>query len=206
MGGQERKDVGVGAVRGRHHRVQQLVVLSQLEHRADRALQRAGEVIGMVVERTGHHPQEALQLGHDHRLGQRLLGADLVVDRLPAHAHCLGQSGHRHVAPPDLSGHRDRCRDDAPPQRLPDESTARSHVSESRTGSMPGVVLHEQVRTGPGQRPDAPEESVYAEAGSNGTKSAFSRTPQSGQDQSTGMSTHAVPAAKPSCSSPAATS
>ena len=39
-----------------------------------------------------------------------------------------------------------------------------------------------------------------------GTKSTFSLTPQSGQHQPSGMSTHAVPAANPSCSSPASTS
>ncbi len=41
---------------------------------------------------------------------------------------------------------------------------------------------------------------------STGTKSTFSRTPQSGQHQSSGTSAQAVPAANPSCSSPTSTS
>ena len=43
--------------------------------------------------------EEALELGHDHRLGQRALGADLVVDRLPAHPDPLGEPRHRHRGP-----------------------------------------------------------------------------------------------------------
>ena len=53
------------------------------------------QVVGLVVEGLGDDSQEALELGQDHRLGERRLGPDLVVDGLPAHPDLGRQPGHR---------------------------------------------------------------------------------------------------------------
>ena len=96
---QQRQQLGVRAVGGRDHRVQQPVVLRQLEHAARGRADRPGQVVGMPVEGGLDGREEPVELGEDHRLGQGGLGADLVVDRLPADPDPLGQPRHRHLRP-----------------------------------------------------------------------------------------------------------
>ncbi len=69
----------------------------------------AADQVGRVrVEGDGDQLEEPVQLAQDHRLGEQRLGADLVVDGLPADAHHVGEPRHRHLGPAVLGGQRDR--------------------------------------------------------------------------------------------------
>ena len=178
VGGQQREQLGVRAMRGRDDGLEQQVVLGGLEHGARRVADRGDQVGRVRVEGHGDQAEEPLQLAQDHPLREQRLRADLVVDGLPAHADHVGEPRHRHLGPADLGGQGHGRVDDA---------LAHRHRGHRRHG-------HERYGA---QR---------AGSRSRGTKSTFSRTPQSGQHQLSGTSFHAVPAAKPSCSSPASTS
>ena len=137
------------------------------------------------------------------------------------------------TAPCGRSGHADPTRttsrrEPAPaglpfqPQRL--HRTRRHRSSKLRTVLLTGcrvehvhdvvvVELEELVRHRLAHAEALAAVAVHADphqatsrSSWTGTKSTFSRTPQSGQHQVSGISAHAVPAAKPSCSSPAFTS
>ena len=90
--GQQRQQLGVGAVGRRDDGVQQLVVLGELEHAAATppGSRRPGRRGGRSKARSTT-AEEPVELVQDHRLGQAVLGADLVVDRLPAHADPVGE-------------------------------------------------------------------------------------------------------------------
>ena len=113
------------------------------------------------------HREEALELAQDHRLGQRRLGADLVVDGLPAHADPLGE--------PRPSSPR--------PSPTSVVSSDRGATMRSRSRSEGWSRRHPRNR-----RPRQPPRGRQAgSAVDSGTKSTFSRTPQSGQHQSSGI-------------------
>ena len=183
MGGQQRQQLGVGAVGGGDDRVQQRVVLRPARaRRARRPRIAATRSSGCASKARVDRRRGTVELGRIIASASARLGADLVVDRLPADA----RPGRRAVAivtaaQPALGG-----------ELRPRPSTIRSRMRHA------GAALGRRAR----HRPPVAG-SASAVASSSGTKSTFSRTPQSGQHQSSGMSAQAVPAAKPSCSSPA---
>lgn len=127
----------------------------------------------MPLELRLHQREKAAELIAHDRLGQRVFPADLVVHLLSAHPDIVGQPRHGEAGPPMTGRAVDGGGEDAVAQRRHRESVI-GNPSRARR---------------------------HATALSK-TKSVFSRTPQSGHDQSAGMRTHGVPAGKPSRGSP----
>ena len=77
-----------------------LLSLGELEHAVRRRADRVDQVVGDGASKAADdHGEEALQLAQDHRLGEPVLGAELVVDGLPADADPLGERAHGHAGP-----------------------------------------------------------------------------------------------------------
>ena len=86
VGRQQREQLALRTLAAAEDRVQQRVGAGQLEHPAGGRLDRADQVVGVVLEGRVDDLEEQLELAQHHRLGQLRLAADLVVDRLPADA------------------------------------------------------------------------------------------------------------------------
>ncbi len=168
MRGEQRQQVGVRVVRRGHDGPQQHVVPGQVEHAPDRAADRLREVARVLVEGPLHHGEEPAQLVVDHGLGQRLLGPDLVVDRLPAHADRHGQPGHGDRRPALPRRLLDRGGDDPRPVRAAGALRGRGWLRHGAIlgGCLPrrlpcghdevGLVPHAAVRAAPRVRHGGP--------------------------------------------------
>ena len=92
---------------------------------------------GWSSKATRDHAEEPVELAQDHRLGQPRLGADLVVDRLPADPDRVGEPGHRHLRPADCrwSARRPRRRSARASSGAGCHDGHASHVDGSRCPS-----------------------------------------------------------------------
>ena len=239
---QQRQQLAVGSLRAAQDRVQQRVGAGEVEDAVRRRLDRGHQVIRMVRERRVDAVEEQLHLAHHHRLGELRLGAELVVDGLPADPDAVGELAHRDRPPAALRGERKPRSASVPATyrlgggagssggppwaggpRAPTPATSAYQAQrEGRAGLDRGVhlvairlrrVLVEDVMISSSSSskyscaiashipsPSHSSRSTYDLHGthpalrSTGTKSTFSRTPQSGQHHDSGTSAQAVPA------------
>src|SRR5829696_2619875 len=155
----------------------------ELERGADR---RAG-VVEVLADGGVDVVEEALADVDDEGLGELVAAAELLVEGLAADAGRARHVGHRYLRPCpsfELVAHR-------PEERLAQQIASRLRVR--RAGSV--------RRLGGGGGPAHP-----SPPSPTGSKSTLSRTPQSGQAQSSGTSLHGVPGGKPSRGWPASSS
>ena len=92
----------------------------------------------------GRPGEEPVELGQDHRLGERRLAADLVVDGLPAHADASASAP---MVTADQPSRRDAMRrvEDALPRRSGRRRASRPRPADDEVD----LVAHPAVRAGP---------------------------------------------------------
>ncbi len=127
--------------------------------------------------------QEAVGLAHHVHLRQLQSRPELVVEGLAADPGALGDRRHRHLVPLPLA------------EQLADG--VQHGLAQQRACRFGEARTRRRARSGA-------QDSTSAAI--SGLKSTFSRTPQSGQHQSSGIWLHAVPSGNPSRGAPAETS
>ena len=154
----------------------------------ERGADRGARVVEVLADGGVDVVEEALADVDDEGLGELVAAAELLVEGLAADAGGAGDVGHRDLrpgAPFELVAHR------------PEERLAQQVAGGLRVGRA-GAVAVARLGRGGRRRSLAPP--------STGSKSTLSRTPQSGQAQSSGTSLHGVPGGKPSRGWPASSS